>query len=66
MIAFALPAVVLYPFTLSPAIAALSMSGGSAVVVNPLLLKRTKLAEKKSAKTKVLAVPAPAAAGVSV
>ena len=36
---------VLYPFVLSPAIAALSMSGSSAVVaINALLLKRTKLA----------------------
>ena len=34
-----------YPFVLSPAIAALSMSGSSAVVaINALLLKRTKLA----------------------
>ena len=34
-----------YPFVLSPAIAALSMSGSSAVVaINALMLKRTKLA----------------------
>ncbi|WER44731.1 heavy metal translocating P-type ATPase [Cupriavidus sp. WKF15] len=45
LIAFPLAAGVLYPFTLSPAIAALSMSGSSALVaVNALLLKRTKLA----------------------
>ncbi len=44
-IAFPLAAGVLYPFTLSPEIAALSMSGSSAVVaINALLLKRTKLA----------------------
>ncbi|CAG9172693.1 heavy metal translocating P-type ATPase [Cupriavidus pinatubonensis] len=44
LIAFPLAAGVLYPFTLSPAIAALSMSGSSALVaVNALLLKRTKL-----------------------
>ena len=44
VIAFPLAAGVLYPFVLSPAIAALSMSGSSAVVaINALLLKRTKL-----------------------
>ncbi|MEO7034020.1 MAG: heavy metal translocating P-type ATPase [Polyangiaceae bacterium] len=45
VIAFPLAAGVLYPFVLSPVIAALSMSGSSAVVaVNALMLKRTKLA----------------------
>ncbi len=45
VIAFPLAAGVLYPFVLSPAVAALSMSGSSAVVaINALLLKRTKLA----------------------
>lgn len=44
-IAFPLAAGVLYPFTLSPEVAALSMSGSSAIVaINALLLKRTKLA----------------------
>jgi Cu2+-exporting ATPase len=44
LIAFPLAAGVLYPFTLSPEIAALSMSGSSAVVaINALMLKRTKL-----------------------
>ncbi len=58
MIAFPLAAGVLYPFTLSPEIAALSMSGSSAVVaINALLLKRTKLAGIKSAKPKVAAAP---------
>ncbi len=53
LIAFPLAAGVLYPFTLSPEIAALSMSGSSAVVaINALLLKRTKLAGIKSAKPK--------------
>ena len=43
-IAFPLAAGVFYPFTLSPEIAALSMSGSSVIVaVNALLLKRTKL-----------------------
>jgi Cu2+-exporting ATPase len=52
-IAFPLAAGVLYPFTLSPEIAALSMSGSSAVVaINALLLKRTKLAGIKSAPPK--------------
>ncbi|MFZ3139043.1 heavy metal translocating P-type ATPase [Polaromonas sp.] len=52
VIAFPLAAGVFYPFTLSPEIAALSMSGSSAVVaINALMLKRTKLAGIKSART---------------
>ena len=43
-IAFPLAAGVLYPFLLSPSIAALTMSGSSALVaINALMLKRTKL-----------------------
>lgn len=45
VIAFPLAAGVFYPFVLSPEIAALSMSGSSAIVaINALMLKRTKLA----------------------
>ncbi|MDP3841556.1 MAG: heavy metal translocating P-type ATPase [Oxalobacteraceae bacterium] len=45
VIAFPLAAGVFYPFTLSPEVAALSMSGSSAVVaINALMLKRTRLA----------------------
>ena len=45
LIAFPLAAGVFYPFTLSPEVAALSMSGSSAVVaINALMLKRTRLA----------------------
>ncbi|WP_411288365.1 copper-translocating P-type ATPase, partial [Phenylobacterium sp.] len=45
VVAFPLAAGVLYPFLLGPAVAALAMSGSTAVVaVNALLLKRTKLA----------------------
>ena len=44
VIAFPLAAGIFYPFVLSPEIAALSMSGSSAVVaINALLLKRTRL-----------------------
>ena len=44
VVAFPLAAGVLYPFLLGPSIAALAMSGSSALVaVNALLLKRTKL-----------------------
>jgi Cu2+-exporting ATPase len=44
VIAFPLAAGVFFPFVLSPQIAALSMSGSSALVaINALLLKRTKL-----------------------
>ena len=51
VIAFPVAAGVFYPFTLSPELAALSMSGSSAIVaINALLLKRTKLAGIKSAK----------------
>ncbi len=63
-VAFPLAAGVLYPFTLSPEIAALSMSGSSAVVaINALLLKRTKLAGIKSARPTAAAPVAPAASG---
>jgi Cu2+-exporting ATPase len=54
VIAFPLAAGVLYPFVLSPEIAALSMSGSSVIVaVNALLLRRTKLdrAERGAALT---------------
>ena len=45
VIAFPLAAGVVYPFTLSPEIAALAMSGSSALVaINALMLKRTRLA----------------------
>ncbi len=44
-LAFPLAAGVLYPFVLSPEIAALSMSGSTLIVaINALLLKRTRLA----------------------
>jgi Cu2+-exporting ATPase len=66
VVAFPRAAGVLYPFTLSPEIAALSMSGSSAVVaINALLLKRTKLAGIKSAKPKAAAPAASDAAGAT-
>jgi Cu2+-exporting ATPase len=67
VVAFPLAAGVLYPFTLSPEIAALSMSGSSAVVaINALLLKRTKLAGIKSAPLKDQPpAKAPASAGAT-
>ena len=47
IVAFPLAAGVFYPFLLSPEIAALAMSGSSALVaINALLLKRTKLHEQ--------------------
>ena len=50
VIAFPVAAGVFYPFTLSPELAALSMSGSSAVVaINALMLKRTRLAGIKPA-----------------
>jgi Cu2+-exporting ATPase len=45
VVAFPLAAGVFYPFTISPEIAAVSMSGSSALVaINALMLKRTRLA----------------------
>jgi Cu2+-exporting ATPase len=50
VIAFPLAAGVFYPFLLSPEIAALAMSGSSALVaINALMLKRTRLAGIKPA-----------------
>ncbi|OZB68911.1 hypothetical protein, partial [Thiomonas sp. 13-64-67] len=44
VIAFPVAAGVFYPFTISPEVAALAMSGSSALVaVNALMLKRTRL-----------------------
>jgi len=54
VIAFPLAAGVLYPILLSPEIAALAMSGSSALVaINALLLKRTKLSGIKHGSTHV-------------
>jgi Cu2+-exporting ATPase len=67
VIAFPLAAGVLYPFTLSPEVAALSMSGSSAIVaINALLLKRTKLAGIKSPRRQSSGASAtPAATGAA-
>ncbi|MBI5941034.1 MAG: copper-translocating P-type ATPase [Caulobacterales bacterium] len=55
VIAFPLAAGVLYPFTLSPEVAAIAMSGSSALVaVNALLLKRLKLGETWGGRTVTL------------
>lgn len=66
-IAFPLAAGVLYPFVLSPEVAAISMSGSTLIVaINALMLKRTKLAGINRPQS--LGAPAPAvklAAGVS-
>ncbi len=59
-IAFPLAAGVLYPFILSPQVAALSMSGSTLVVaMNALLLKRTKLIGQKPPKRTVASPVAP-------
>ena len=58
VIAFPLAAGVLYPFLLGPSIAALAMSGSSAIVaINALMLKRTKLTGIKSQSATVKAAP---------
>ena len=66
-IAFPLAAGVLYPFVLSPEVAALSMSGSTLVVaINALMLKRTRLGGVR--KTSAASTPTPqakAAVGVS-
>ncbi len=60
VIAFPLAAGVLYPFLLSPTIAAIAMSGSSALVaINALMLKRTKLTGIRS-QNSAAPVPAPA------
>jgi Cu2+-exporting ATPase len=65
VIAFPLAAGVFYPFTLSPEVAALSMSGSSAIVaINALMLKRTRLAGIRSLHPAPAAVP-PLAPGAS-
>ena len=52
VIAFSLAAGVFYPFTMLPEIGALAMSDSSAVVaINALMLKRTKLARIKRARS---------------
>ncbi|CAG1019907.1 partial Copper-exporting P-type ATPase B, partial [Burkholderiaceae bacterium] len=44
VVAFPLAAGVFYPFTISPELAAVAMSGSSALVaINALMLKRTRL-----------------------
>ena len=66
-IAFPLAAGVLYPFVLSPEVAALSMSGSTLVVaINALMLKRTKLAGVKSSQPRsALAADAQISSGAS-
>ena len=65
VIAFPLAAGVFYPFTLSPEVAALSMSGSSAIVaINALMLKRTKLAGIRSPQRST-AAPSPVAHSAS-
>ena len=78
VVAFPLAAGVLFPFLLGPAVAALAMSGSTAVVaINALLLKRTKLvgikkpgadsketaADKKPPTAEVSAAAPPASVG---
>jgi len=65
VVAFPLAAGVFYPFTISPEVAAIAMSGSSALVaINALMLKRTRLTgiRRASAATVYNGVGAPAAA----
>ena len=63
-IAFPLAAGVLYPFTLSPEVAALSMSGSSALVaINALMLKRTRLDGIRIARPRRVPTAAASAVG---
>jgi len=66
VVAFPLAAGVFYPFTISPEVAAIAMSGSSALVaINALMLKRTRLAgiRRMSATS---TTPASAVAGATV
>ncbi len=65
-ITFPLATGVLYPFVLSPEVAAISMSGSTLIVaINALMLKRTKLAgirqpgKDTSVKVPTAAAPQP-------
>ena len=61
VIAFPVAAGVFYPFTLSPEIAALSMSGSSVIVaVNALLLRRVRLVARTDAAPSSTSVKAAA------
>lgn len=65
VVAFPLAAGVLYPFLLGPSIAALAMSGSSAIVaINALMLKRTKLTGIRNESATVKAPPVPTIAAV--
>ena len=56
VIAFPLAAGVLYPFTLSPEVAALSMSGSTVIVaLNALILRRTRLSSDAAAQGRGMA-----------
>ena len=58
VIAFPLAAGVLYPFLLGPSIAAIAMSGSSALVaINALMLKRTRLTGIRRTGEAVVAEP---------
>lgn len=66
VIAFPLAAGVFFPFVLSPQVAALAMSGSSALVaINALLLKRTKLEGIRPATRQEERVPGTAEAGAA-
>jgi Cu2+-exporting ATPase len=66
LIAFPLAAGALYPFLLSPQVAALAMSGSSALVaINALLLKRTRLEGIRHPGTEVRLAPQAEAAGAA-
>ncbi len=62
VLAFPIAAGVLFPFVISPAVAALSMSGSTLIVaVNALLMKRTKLAARPGPGEPTNQAAAPAA-----
>ena len=66
VIAFPLAAGVLYPFLLGPSIAALAMSGSSAIVaINALMLKRTKLTGIRRQNAAASTSPVPMSAEVA-
>jgi Cu2+-exporting ATPase len=66
VVAFPLAAGVFYPFTISPEVAAIAMSGSSALVaINALMLKRTRLTGIRRTAARAAVDPTPGPGGAA-